>query len=1047
MKTKNPITLVVMVVLTWSQAVSLEPQGRKESAKIAVFYDAAFPSVEGIPITRQQLVASLAGREFEFLNGEELQKKLTAGDYHTLVTPYGSAFPKQASQAIFEFLRGGRNWINLGGVPLAVPVTRESKAWRREIRQTAYHKKLGITQAFSVGVPRIAGYNANSEFDASEALLDQFGLEEAFALYVRFASTKDFADEDGSAGQRDALMRTLVWCLSSVGVKSVAPFVVIDRLQGEYAGGRWVFANFKGTMTERAIRLLVDQAMQGPADFTVRPSFACYREGEIPSFQLQLSMPSREAGRNIPGVCEIEVMNDKHELVQKLSGKFNGTGDVVTSVVTMSRETRLLPGLYKVVARQEQELKGAGNLFATNGFWVYDQKLMESGAALSTDGTYFMRNGEPYPVTGTTYMASDVARKFLFEPNPKLWDEDFAQMKSSGINMVRSGIWTGWKGIMLDVGKMNETVLRALDAFILTARKHDIPVIFTFFAFIPETWGGVNAYLDPRAVNAQKQFLQIVSQRYSAANDVIWDLINEPSFCNPKYLWSCRPNYDAFETDAWDKWVRARYPAKTEEEFRSRIQEMWRMTQDESLGLPRLEEFSDVSIFDDRRPLKVQDYRLFAQEMFRQWIGEMTKALRSNGNAQQLITVGQDEGGTHDSPNNQFFGDAVGFTSLHNWWLNDDLVWDNVITRFPEVPNLVEETGVMFYEKSDGSAWRTEEEAADLLERKLAISFAGGGAGFIEWIWNINPFMKSDNEATIGLFRVDGTAKPEYDRIVKYTHFFAANKHLMKERRREEVLMVIPHSGMFSTRNFATEATKRSVRVMSYEFGIPMAAVSEYRLDAIKQTPKLVLVPSPGILTESCWQQLLNLAKKGTMVLVTGPFDSDEHRLPVNRLKALGIGGMTKPVSQNEPMVVGTDTLTARFGNLKIQRLEKSVASDQAAQPLVVSQGKGKIVWFPLPVENADNIESTVALYRKALEIAGVSSGFSVRESNRGVLILPTLFRDAILYTCVSESSKEEAFNIHDHATGSHFAITVPAQKTVLLFLNTKDGTVISKLQ
>ena len=38
-------------------------------------------------------------------------------------------------------------------------------------------------------------------------------------------------------------------------------------------------------------------------------------------------------------------------------------------------------------------------------------------------------------------------------------------------------------------------------------------------------------------------------------------------------------------------------------------------------------------------------------------------------------------------------------SSLHNWWNNDDLVWDSVVGKTPSKMNLMEETGVMFYEK------------------------------------------------------------------------------------------------------------------------------------------------------------------------------------------------------------------------------------------------------------------------------------------------------------------------------------------------------------
>ena len=120
------------------------------------------------------------------------------------------------------------------------------------------------------------------------------------------------------------------------------------------------------------------------------------------------------------------------------------------------------------------------------------------------------------------------------------------------------------------------------------------------------------------------------------------------------------------------------------------------------MELPRLQDFESVHLIDDRQPLKTLDYRLFAQDMFIRWTKQMTIAVRSNGNPKQLITVGQDEAGLGDSPNIQFFAPQVDFTSLHNWWANDDLVWDSVLAKVPSKASLMEETGVMFYERADG---------------------------------------------------------------------------------------------------------------------------------------------------------------------------------------------------------------------------------------------------------------------------------------------------------------------------------------------------------
>ena len=704
------------------------PEGQP---RIAVFFDESFPAVDGVAADKTVLQQSFGSWNVVYLNSGDLKKQLSASAHDVLVLPYGSAFPKEAWSSIIKFLQAGGSWVNLGGAPFSVPVVRDGTGWRPEVRQTEYHQRLGITQSFPVSGKKISSYSVNEQFTVPQSVLGEFSAEEVFELYVRFTETVDFPNEGGSAGTRDAALQSLVFGLSKEKVKIAAPFIRIDRMQGSFAGGCWVLANFRGKLSSDAIRFMVNQALHGSVALTVRSTFGSYYEGESPSFTIQCRKPGGNAEKVVAGKCKIEVVDDRGKHIDAMSATLHGEGAVVSASVKMNRS--LSPGLYHVdVQLPAKSASSDYVLSASTGFWIYDKRLLEGGTALTVDGNYLLRDGKPFIVTGTTYMGSDVHRKFLFEPNPHLWDREFAKMKSAGINMVRTGIWTGWKNYMLDVGVPNEAAFRALDAFLLTARKYDIPVIFTFFAFLPETWGGVNAYLDPRSVSAEKEFIAAFAQRYRGINDILWDFINEPSFCNPGYLWSCRPNYDAFETEAWTAWLKERYPAPSEEEFLARMQERYRSTADEALALPKLDEFNDVNIFGESQPIKIIDYRLFAQEMFRRWVREMTALIRSNGNLHQLVTVGQDEGGTNESPSPHFFGDAVDFTCVHNWWLNDDLVWDNVIMKSPGKPNLVEETGIMFYEKMDGAPWRTEEAAAELLERKLAVSIGAGGADFIE---------------------------------------------------------------------------------------------------------------------------------------------------------------------------------------------------------------------------------------------------------------------------------------------------------------------------
>jgi len=1019
---------------------------RDKKLRIALFYEPSFPSGDGIAVNRQTLQEATKAFDSEFLGVDELQKRLSVSNFDLFLNPYGSTFPKQAFDRISGFLADGGNWVNLGGAPFSVPVDRAANGWKVEPRQTSYHQRLGITQSFAVSAGPVSAYQPNPELDWTRSLVDQLAAGEVYELYVRFTSVKDFPNEDGSAGPRDAILTPLVHGVTKEHQRIVAPIVEIERIQGPYSGGRWVLANFNGTITVRGIRLLVERAAQGSMQLIVRPSFASYYPGEQPSFTVQLRRPGRDVADLLRTGCRLWVLDEQGRTVWQADVPLLGSGALATGGAHMTGGERLRPGLYQVNVSLYAQLKSFRTLRYRTGFWIYDDALIKGGKPITAGASYLLRDDKTFPVTGTTYMASDVHRKFLFEPNPSVWNNDFAEMKAAGVNMIRTGIWTGWKQLMPDAGVPNEAALRAMDAFVLTSRKFDIPVIFTLFAFLPESWGGANPYLDPRSVNAQKEFVTAFARRYRQMNDIIWDLINEPSFCNPQFLWQCRPNYDRHETEAWQAWLKERYAGSSDEETTARIQEAHRSPSGEAIHLPTKEDFDDVNVFENRRPMKVIDYRLFAQDMFIRWVNEMKGAIRgAQGHASQLITVGQDEGGTYDSPANQFFGNSVDFTCVHNWWLNDDLLWDQAVTTIPGKPNLVEEIGLMFYEKMDATPWRSEEEARNLLERKMALALGAGGAGFIQWLWNTNPYMASDNEAAIGFHRADGTSKPELEPMRRLAHFIAAHRELMHGRKEDDVLMVIPHSQMFSTRNFATEATRRCVRVMNEHFSVPLAAVSEYR--PVSRSPGLLIMPSPRTINQQCWETLLSSAENGSTVLLTGIIDADDHWFPAERSKSLGVEAVSKPVAEEEFLRIGEIEYRLSYRGEKIQRVEKAIVHpDQKPAILTIPHGSGKLIWCPLPVELSDTVEPTIELYRYALNQAGVVPVCRAEPLNSGVIVIPAIFEDAVLYTLISECDRDTDILLTHLEPKTELKISVPAGRVAMVFIDRKKGKVLGEL-
>jgi hypothetical protein len=144
--------------------------------------------------------------------------------------------------------------------------------------------------------------------------------------------------------------------------------------------------------------------------------------------------------------CHLEVRDGAGSVVSRFDLPLNIENTRAAASVKIPDATKLTPGLYPVIARTTVN---SLPLKHTSGFWIYDEALLSRGKPLTADKHFFYRDGEVFPVTGTTYMASDKHRRFLFEPNPWIWDGDFRAMKQAGVNMVRTGIWTAGRNTCL----------------------------------------------------------------------------------------------------------------------------------------------------------------------------------------------------------------------------------------------------------------------------------------------------------------------------------------------------------------------------------------------------------------------------------------------------------------------------------------------------------------------------------------------------------------------------------------------------------------------
>ena len=642
-------------------------------------------------------------------------------------------------------------------------------------------------------------------------------------------------------------------------------------------------------------------------------------------------------------------------------------------------------------------------------------------------------------MVGTTYMSSEVQRLFFEHPNVYVWDHDLAQIHDAGLNMIRTGWWSGWDKFSDENGQPYERTLRTIEAYLMTARKYGLPVQFNFFAFLPDVLGGVNAFLDPQAVRRQQTLISSVVARFHDVPFLAWDLINEPSFS--EHLWTMRPNGDAIELADWNRWLSERYPD------RARLAAQWNVPAASVTGtvsLPRPEEFLPRGVYTGSNSLRIHDYILFAQESFAKWVRNMRDTIRAAG-SQQLVTVGQDEGGIQDRLSPAFWGQSVDFTTNHSWWQDDSILWDSLAAKQPGEAMMIQETGLQRQLNIDEIARRTPESEAALLERKIATSFIQG-SGAIEWLWNTNSYMTESNETPIGAVRTDYTEKPEATVLRAFAQFAPSLQEHLRDPQQPSIAIVTSQAAQYSVfADFQVEAQRRAVRALAYNCHLTAYVIAENQIDKLG-SPRLAILPSPQALGDAAWRALLQYVDAGGNLLVAGPVDRDEHWQVVHRALDLGVQAHVEPLTyHNASVQMGNRSLPLAFGQAQQTGLD-SLLFDDGSTLKEIHHGKGRIFWVAYPVELAEDLQASADLYTYVANQLNITPMFTQQSPiPPGVLAFPTVLADSVLYVFVSDSANDSSINLRDQTTGVPLAFTLPAEHAALAVIGKKERKIVAK--
>lgn len=1027
----NIAKLAVLAFCVVSFFLAPSPLPAQDFSAAVVLREVGMPATDSPTLPPDQLEKLLPGARVA--TADQLGAHLVDPASRLLVLPYGSSFPEEDWPAIYSFLQRGGNLLVLGGRPFTRAVFHDATGWHRRDYGVRFIRRLAIDQYQTTPGSEGMDFHSNPDIPLS---LPIFSWQRAFSPIIRLSAV-DLYNRGGATGSIDARLDPLAWGTKD-GRRITVPAMQIDHLQNGFDGGRWIFLSAEltpeflhGSEGAALVQVFADRALHGAEEFTARPTLPLYLPGEPVELEIRwhaTEKPSSPLSVRISMFSESRPEQPEVMLVVK-----ENLAAPQTVVLPSPKEKR-----FHVI---EAELLEGNKVRAIyhSGFWIRDEDFLRSGPRLTVNHDYFELDGHPLPVVGTTYMSSEVQRLFFDHPNAYIWDRDMAQIKAAGLNTIRTGWWTGWDKLCDEDGHPYERTMRTLEAYLMTARKYGIPVQFNFFAFLPEVLGGTNPYIDPQAIRKQQMLVSSVVARFHDTPFLAWDLINEPSIS--KHLWRTRPNGDPIELAAWNQWLAKRYPD------RAALAAAWGVLPDSvsaTISLPEEIEFEARGMYVGHNSLRMYDYYLFAQDTFAGWARAMREKIRATG-SQQLITVGQDEGGVMDRLSPAFYAPSLDFTTNHSWWQNDSLLWDSLTAKQPGVAMLIQETGLQRELNLNETARLTPEQEGAIFERKVAMSFVQG-SGAIEWLWNTNSYMTEANESPIGALRTDGTEKPEATVLRGFARFAQSAQDHLRNPQPPSVAIVTSQAAQFSILgDLQLEAQRKAVRAIAYGLRIAPYVIAENQIAKLG-SPKLAILPSPQALSENTWQALLKYVKDGGNLLITGPASRDEHWQFRDRAQDLGVSAHAEPQNyRGAALRLPDKTISLSYDQQKQYALE-ALRFDDSSTWKETASGKGKIFWSSYPVELAEGLDSVVALYSYVSAALKIKPMFELQASlPPSVLVYSTELQDSLLYIMESETIDDTQIDIRDTITGVRLSLKLPAQRAAMAIIGKREKTVLAK--
>jgi hypothetical protein len=822
------------------------------------------------------------------------------------------------------------------------------------------------------------------------------------------------------------------------GRRAAVPILRLDR----YDMGALILMNFAPAdpgyyETDAGLDLLsglIATALQPRVQLAVESSYARYRPDETPQVRLALrqlgpSTRRRRAELSVEAVVTDAATGREVKGLRFPSPRFRGG---------LAEASRRLPGLsngqYTVTATLWVD--GAPALTQRTGFHKVSDRALRTRIRKcapvlvdrETAPDFGVRDGQPFPMHGVNYFVTGLGqeRDCFLGLNVAHCDEELAELSRMGANCLRTGIWQRFGDVFQEDGRIREPVLRSFEALLLTAAKYDLPVRFVLGCTHFDNWDRTRSYVhDPWLRRRVHNVFESFVDRLKGLPLVQIDVINEPSYSTAG-LWStARPAGGPDELRRWRQWLRERYADDI-----SALRAAWGMTATEvpdfdTIEMPAGRLFGRGYDRLDHRMnyVPVNDFFRFAREWYDDWVAEYRDVVKRR-DPDMLFMIGRDEPLRIPEQHYEVHKGRYDIVGWHHWHRDSIIFIEYCLNRCRGVPTVAQEIGTYYFKDQRNMPRLSDEDCRNMSEKKFLYSLGN----WLQW----NAYADATNvfvgEIKLGIFRPDKTERPhtEVVRLLSWLEDRMAPHYTGRDEDAIDILTVHPSQLYFSVdSHLAYVGTANSMLALQYHLKLQSDYVMEHLFrpgnEAQIGRPKLIVVPALQTMSDEAWGHLLRMVEDGATAVVSGCADVDGYWRHTDRLAALGLKAETVKASTAEEVRIGRTDYSMSFrecvgylfpGNA----LNRTAFADQEAPAVRTKKlGKGKLLLCPLPVELADSIEPTLALYAMAARRAGVANNVcGVQGTQPHIFLYPIRYADSTAYTLINESGSADEVRFTD---------------------------------